>query len=321
MPSTTQPTDVIKNSKAASAYSSLRFPADGIMDQGQMFLSFKKYNRTSPLSPTGELGPALVNITLPLPMSGLEDNTSIKYDEQQLGAAIGGFLSSLANDPNQKFSKAGAFGQAVKTAIGTGADFLAGVAQLPGGSGKAAIDLLAGNINNPNITLAFGGVNLRQHQFSWRLIAKNKTESSIISNIIKQLKINSLPQQQEGNLALKYPNVAIVGFNIPRTGPTPSAEFISMSKHGMFLEDISVKYDGEGHPAFYTDGKPVVVDLSLKFRDRYIITANDYTGEKPSNGDNAQAVKDLSAKLASGVKENFERNVAAGYNPFPDNVG
>ena len=71
MPSTTQPTDVIKNSKAASAYSSLRFPADGIMDQGQMFLSFKKYNRTSPLSPTGELGPALVNITLPLPMSCL----------------------------------------------------------------------------------------------------------------------------------------------------------------------------------------------------------------------------------------------------------
>jgi hypothetical protein len=267
----TNPATVIENSRFASKNTAYRFPLDSIADRNWMNIAFKKYNRSNPLSPSGELGKALVNITLPLPMSGLEDNTNIKYEDQALGAAIGGAMSTLLTSAKdvQKSSVLGASVQAMRTALGTGAEFTAQAAGLPGGAAKTAVDLLAGNINNPNITLAFGGVSLRQHQFSWRFIAKNSVESNTINSIVRMLKIMSLPQQQEGNLALKYPTIAEISFN-------PS-NLIKMSKHGMFLTDINVKYDGEGHPAFYTDGKPVVVDISLKFTDRYIITSSDYS--------------------------------------------
>jgi hypothetical protein len=51
---------------------------------------------------------------------------------------------------------------------------------------------------------------------------------------------------------------------------------IKISDLGCFITAINVKYDGDGHPVFFKGEKPVIVDLSISFRERAILTSDDY---------------------------------------------
>lgn len=266
----------------------LSFPTDGSINNQQTMISLLKYNRGSPRELPKKINP--LNIFLPLPMSGIEDNIALQYQDVPLGA-VGGILAP-GNIGNKAIGAAMAAGQFIATtAAGAAGDVLSEALVNAGsraGSGGAAVakrvvegankfaeqskEALAqsiGQADNPNLSLSFQGVELRNHSFTWRLIAKSLQESLAIENIINTLKLNALPKKTIGaGFHLSYPSIALISFY--------PANLIKISDLGCFITAVNVKYDGDGHPVFFTGEKPVIVDLSVSFRERAILTADDY---------------------------------------------
>jgi hypothetical protein len=243
----------------------LRFPRDGSIENQSTMITLTEYKRGNPKEP-----PQLINFTsifLPLPVSGLEDNISLQYQDVPLGAAIGGLLSPGKNLASKIAGAALEYGRnALTTAAG-----IAGDAISPGLGAQAqnATNQGLGVATNPNMSLTFNGVDLRNHNFTWRLIAKSIQESLEIENIINTLKLNALPRKIVGaGFTLSYPAIAMLSFF-----PT---NLIKISELGCFILSITVKYDGDGYPVFFKGEKPVIVDLSISFRERAILTADDY---------------------------------------------
>ena len=252
------------------------FPRDGSIDNQHTVIGLMKYNRGSPRELPKKLNP--VYIYLPLPMSGIEDNIALQYQDVPLGA-VGGLLAPAKGIAAKAAKAAGgalALGGFLATsALGAAGDVLKEAGILGEGAakfadqGKEALAQGVGMADNPNLSLSFQGVELRTHIFTWRLIAKSVAESIAIESIINTLKINALPQKVFGaGFHLGYPSIAILSFF-----PT---NLIKISDLGCFITSINVKYDGDGYPVFFKGDKPVIIDLSVSFKERAIITSDDY---------------------------------------------
>ena len=257
----------IDNKRKQTRSAFLAFPKDGSIDNQQTMISLYSYERFSPRSFPQNVNPR--NIFLPLPMSGIEDNIALQYEDTPLGSAIGG----LAGPEKNIASKLGGAAVGLGTYAATSAAGAVGDAIGVDGLGKKAKDGTSqaiGEALNPNMSLTFNGVDLRTHNFTWRLIAKSVGESLAIENIINTLKLNALPKKTVGaSFTLSYPSIAQLSFF-----PT---NLIKISELGCFITSINVKYDGDGYPVFFKTEKPVIVDLSISFRERAILTSDDYT--------------------------------------------
>jgi hypothetical protein len=283
------PEYLIDKNRKQTQTAPLAFPKDGSINSHQTMISLQSYQRGNPRSPPTKINPR--NIFLPLPMSGIEDNISLQYQDVPLGA-VGGILSPAKSAAGYAAGAAVAAGQFVAgTALGAAGDVLseyATSAAQKAGSGAAAVTQRVlqsgqkmaeqakeagaqsiGLAENPNMSLSFQGVELRTHTFTWRLIAKSREESLEIENIINTLKLNALPKKLFGaGFHLSYPSIAMINF-FP-------ANLIKISDLGCFITGVSVKYDGDGHPVFFQNQKPVIVDLTVSFKERAILTADDY---------------------------------------------
>ena len=271
------PFDAIAKHDKETQTKPLEFPMDGSTNSQHTIINLIKYIRGNPSKKPSHI-PAYI-IKLPLPMSGISDNVALQYSDDKLGGFIGGLL-----EPNKKAS--GMLGYGIASAVNlpsTLGDALSDlVTKYAGaGAGKAisglvdpatsALKQAVGLAINPNLSLTFSGVQLRTHRFTWRLIAKSQQESAAIESIIKALKISALPPKLDGaNFVLGYPHTAVLEF-------LPTGLILS-NKMGCFITDINVQYDGDGYPAFFKGNKPVIVDLSIGFRERAILTSEDYGG-------------------------------------------
>lgn len=265
------PINVINNARtsATDLSNNITFPQD-VVKTNKTIISFWKYNRYNPVQPIINSTPG-PKITLPIPMTGLQDNTSLNYSEVALGSFIGGLSTELLGDKGATFAQKS---QAALVEVGSAAakTLAGGLGDLVGQGDQAAAvtQNFLGVASNPNLALTFNGVKLRNHKFSWRFIAKNSADSNTIQNIIYTLKIAALPELIYGaNFSLAYPYTCTIDF-------TPS-NIVPIGAQGCFLTDIEVKYDGQGYPIFFKDtNQPVVVDLALSFTERSILTATDY---------------------------------------------
>jgi hypothetical protein len=287
----------------------LSFPADDSIHDYSMTIHLQTYSRGNPREPP-KLFPG-DNITLPLPMSGIEDNTNLQYDEVPLGL-VGGILGTLSSTDSgaskvkagvlagERFyakSTAGALGDLAGNVLSqAGLNTMAQAATDIGNAAGAAIDQASGLASNPNLSLSFQGVKLREHNFSWRFIAKSDAESATLTDIVQTLKRNALPRKVYGaSLTLAYPSIAFLEFK--------PAGLIPISKFGCFLENINIRYDGEGHPAFFRKtNNPVIIDISMTFKERAILTSEDYGGSSDYTffGDLSQGIQQ---KWNDGIKE------------------
>jgi hypothetical protein len=276
------PEIVIDDARKKTQSTHLSFPKDGSINNQQTMISLLKYQRGNPRTLPEKVQP--LNIFLPLPMSGIEDNVALQYQDVPLGSAVGGLLAPAKNMSSKILGGLAEFGRySATSAIAAGGDVLAEEAGKLGTGGKAligginktseaaqeALGQSLGIATNPNMSLSFQGVELRNHNFTWRLIAKSLEESLSIEDIINTLKLNALPKKTLGaGFSLSYPAIALINF-FP-------ANLIKISELGCFITSINVKYDGDGHPVFFKGEKPVIVDLSISFRERAILTADDY---------------------------------------------
>jgi len=232
-------------------------------------LHFYKYDRSNPFE-QGAVSDG-GHIYLPIP----EDFTQefvVRYGEQDTAMA-GAFLTgtetgrTMLNNFNNYLNKKGSlstiatdidFRQVVRDAgeVSAYAGFSAlnGVAPVIGGLvGKSM-----GAIANPHPSIFFQGVTLRDYTFTWKLIPRNRTEAEIIKKILKKIKKECLPKKS-GNY-LTYPK--LVEPKIEK-GTFGQDQFYKKS----FVKSISINYNGEGTSAFFVDGNPVSIVLSLGLQE------------------------------------------------------
>lgn len=147
---------------------------------------------------------------------------------------------------------------------------------LPDAIGRS-VNLATGQVLNPRETLAFEGVQLRQHQFNWDLYPNNAQDSLRIQEIIKHFKKSVLPVTQDlggpagiAEAFLRYPHICkiyLLGVD---------SEFYMKFKPAM-ITNFTVDYGAGGTLGIMQGGRPAGVNISISLQELQIETANDYS--------------------------------------------
>jgi hypothetical protein len=254
-----------------NTYTQLSFPDD--LGNHAMILNFSAYDY-------GGIG-AQVNqvlngsIALPIP-SNLADTFSIRVLSTELGS-VGNAVKDIVSMAGQgNLTAMGVFETAKAAIAGQGTRNVAAFIDSVGGTNTAkAIEVATGMIVNPRIALAFEGVDLKSHTFTWTLAPRSTSESDKLRGIIQQIKKSALPSFNNSSgqkVFLNYPNVVDVFF----LGTTEG--FMYYFKRAM-ISQFEVNYSGSGAPAFVEGGKPAVVTLTISLTEIDIHTSEDYGGE------------------------------------------
>ena len=195
-------------------------------------------------------------------IGGLEDiSTKILSGVRKIGS--GEFSSSNIQSMLPDFGDAAAAAQYISRTI------------LPGDLSKQ-LGQAGGFIANPQQSLAFTGVDLKNFTFQWDLFPSNRADSEQLKRIIQVLKHKALPGVSNiGTVAggsrafLTYPDVVVI--NLLGIDESHFVRF----KPAM-LTNVSVDYGTGGQVSILRGGKPAAVTLSLSFTELNIHTREDY---------------------------------------------
>lgn len=144
-----------------------------------------------------------------------------------------------------------------------------GVAASAGGvlSGLSASTGLA---LNPHMAVLFKGVGFKEHQFTYKFVARNKEESDRIKDVISVLQYHMHPDYQYGNLAFSYPDEFEIEFS-------SALQPYLFSFNTCVLKNMTVNYNGENTPIFFEQTKaPVSIEISMQFQETKIKTRSDF---------------------------------------------
>ena len=130
-------------------------------------------------------------ILLPIP-DNLSYTDGPQWSDQSVGA-IGRFGAQAVAELTQN-QNADQATKALQAAAAAGKiDVVKGLLNKIGVDPNALAQNVAGKIANPYLQQVFQGIGLRQFDFNWKLVPRNKREQRSIKNIILQLRKNALP--------------------------------------------------------------------------------------------------------------------------------
>jgi hypothetical protein len=192
-----------------------------------------------------------------------------KANEQGMAAAMLGAIKSGAGKLSQ-FDTQKAIGMAGYLARNF----------IPGEIAKS-VGVVSQRTVNPQETLSFSGVDLRNFTFSWDLYPSNADDTTRIRKIVKLLKQKSLPTSEAADVGgttarafLNYPD--IVELNLLGVQEDHFMRF----KRCM-IQNVTVDYGAGGMPEIMKGGVPAAVTLTITFSEIQIQTAQDYGAEEP----------------------------------------
>ena len=257
--------------KRNNTYTQLSFPDD--LGNHAMIFNFSAYDYGGIGTQVNQVLES--SIALPIP-SNLADTFSMRVLPTELGSVGNATrdIVSMAGEGN--LTAMGVFETAKSALAGQGTRIAAAsLDSLTGTNTAKAIEVATGMVVNPRIALAFEGVDLKSHTFTWTLAPRSAAESDKLRKIIQQIKKSALPTFNNSfgqKVFLNYPNVVDVSF----LGTTDG--FMYYFKRAM-ISQVEVNYSGSGAPAFVEGGKPAVVGLTLSMTEIDIHTSEDYGGE------------------------------------------
>jgi len=282
------------NRKNNTEVASLRFPQD--LGPHAMILNFKDYTYGGG---TVQNSVTTGSIALPLPKS-LQDNYSPNVREAELGiggAAVADIASAIINGPNPGrvnindiMNQNGNFGTVASNAASAMRYFTrAGLGVIAPEVGLG-IDVATGTAVNPQQTIVFDGVSLKNFSFDWSFSPKNASESETLRKIINTIRAASLPAYASPFGAapntgtsisrglLKYPkmvDIILVGVD---------SNYFVQYKTGMITQ-LTIDYTPNGIAVYKgeTGAKPSFVNMTLSIKEATIHTRDDYTGAESSN--------------------------------------
>ncbi len=133
-------------------------------------------------------------VLLPIP-ENIEVADSLKWTDTEVGIA-GRFAPELA----ESFAQGGTGGitDSVQTFARVGkVGLIKGLIKKMGADPNAATANINGKIINPYVEQVFGGINLRQFNFEWKLVPRNRGEHKAIQKIITYLRSAAMPDTSE----------------------------------------------------------------------------------------------------------------------------
>ena len=232
-------------------------------------LQFEQLNRSSAQA-AGSLSLQSI-LYFPLP-ENFQQDINVSFDTTDTGAT--GTIKEQLQEQAAGFDGTGA-------SVSTGDVLEATAKGLSGASGRAAFSALdsgplpaagseiqkaMGQIYNPHPSVFFKGLPMRQYSFLWKLVPIEKDDAANLKKMIDVIKKNILPDLA-GDF-LTYPNLLQI-----------SVEGKGAGRYGvfkkMFVEAFSVNYTGEGTSAFFDDGAPVSIIMSMPLRESEMFTRGD----------------------------------------------
>lgn len=287
--------------KSTVPVSALTYPTD--LKYFTMF-KFATYQRILPTDKPKQQYTA--TIVLPMP-SNLNENFNVDYRTPDLGVA-----GAAADQLMRNFADTGVRGganDATIEGVAAGAITAAGAALL--GQTSMAADvarIVTGLTPNPYEAVIFNNVKLRSHTFQYRFAPNSRAELETVKKIIKQLKKSMLPGFIKGSAdtAFTFPETCEITFG-------PNKEIPYKLKRCV-LDGLTINYSPNG-PAFFKTGDPVIVDVSMSFKEIEPYTRRD-EGEadtvSTSFSDQVQNVKKaLEEKKKADEQANINQRSAA----------
>lgn len=201
-----------------------------------------------------------------------------RFGPQVAKGLMDGAESSQITDSIQQMAKAGSVGKLLEMVKKLQAD------------PNAITQNINGKIANPYVEQVFGGVGMRQFDFSWKLVPRNKSEQASIHNIIKTLRTAVLPNKSDTFGESRNENVdASAATSTERWLTVPNVFQLSWRHKGSLIEsmpkfklcvckDIQVQYTPDNVWASHMYAKnqpyPVAYNLTMSFGETEIITGD-----------------------------------------------
>jgi hypothetical protein len=233
-------------------------------------LSLRKYSRPKPGASTTITTDCMIRFPLPQQLVDAYNINVSTTNLELLGNSPSNLLAagkSVAEDFKQT-AEAGQFGVSKILSIATDVAALA-----PGISDKlqAVAQQQQGIVRNPHLTTLFQGVNLKHYSFTWKISPRSADESRELNQCIKTIKQYMHPAIIGGGFALEYPYLAAIEFSVGSNDTMPNV-------NDSFITSFSINNSASGGAAFFNDGNPVSVELTMGFQEIDIRTRESFGG-------------------------------------------
>jgi hypothetical protein len=276
--------------KRDGTYTQFSFPEN--LGNHAIVLNFSSYDFSTIGSQVSQT--LSTSIALPIP-NNLQDTFNLRIAPTELGS-VGNSVRDIVSASGEGSLTAGGVIESAAAAVsGQGARRAAAAFDSVGGSNTArAIEVASGTIVNPRVALAFDGIDLKTHSFTWTLAPQSSRESDKLRDIIQKIKRSALPSYNNTfgqKVFLNYPNVVDIFF----LGTTEG--FMYYFKRAM-ISQFEVNYAGAGMPVFVEEGKPAVVTLTMNLTEIDIHTSEDYGGA--SSGSMSENMKSFGYTNGTG---------------------
>jgi hypothetical protein len=293
----------------------LHFPAaPDKLGMGMLF-AFKKFSYGGPGSKAKiATDVTQAHIALPLP-ENLVDSIGINYETTDLGVAALAFQAgaktgkALKDFMSQQETAAEGKDAGGPGVSGTAEYVLRSMAQVSGALG-GMLNLASGNVPNPFQTAIFKNVEIRQHNFTFRLVPETPEDSVMIAKIISEFKFHALPGGTAGSAFLAMPDEVDVMF------------FGTNALYGFarcVIKRVQVNYAPQNVPAFFKNiqesnliGAPQAVELQIELSEIEQLTKASYEDEfkslsslsatqSPEGAESVPSAEQPGNKLRSGT--------------------
>jgi hypothetical protein len=158
---------------------------------------------------------------------------------------------------------------------GSGAADLAASAALSVNSalGSGGVSAASGLASNPKKEMIFSGVDFRNFTMDYLFYPKSMAETLYVKNIIDMLKFHMYPEyKSKERFTFIYPSEFDITFFVGTEGKeNPWVNRVATS----VLTNMAVNYTPQGVWAVHADGSPVMIQLSLTFKELSIITKDN----------------------------------------------
>ena len=244
----------------------LTFP-NGLSENAHAFmkLNFYEYKRPDKFK-AGGIDPTL-SINLPLP-----ENFTQEFQVDYQSKDIESFGQAIAE------GKAGDVIRTIESNMEAERSFLQGVSatsiaggavEVAGYAGRRAllsanesigglVGQTIGAIPNPHPSVFLNGVQLRQYTLAWKLVPRSEDEAAIIRKILKAIKDKALPKKSAAYLT--YPNLI-------EPVVISALDDIGHDYKKSLMGGMTINYSAEGTSAFFYDGHPVSIELTLNMQE------------------------------------------------------
>lgn len=262
---------------------------------------FFEYSRKHALETPKDVPVAV--IALPMP-ANLVENFGVEYQTPALGPIVGAAVNSLASNMQQGGGGMGAAQAAYNSIKGINFDTVKevgvagafGLAKMAGPLGEKAAEvtsLLAGVVPNPHLAIMFSNIGLRDHSFSYKFAPNSEQELQTLKKIVKQLKKSMLPKMSTKDMLYSYPHTCRITFHTGGNVPYMIKQCV--------MTAMTVNYAPNNVPAFFRTGDPVMMDLTMSFKEMSPFISNDVDGKKDSSSPQDNPKKVAEGRPRGGV--------------------